>query len=47
MIAVIPFDSIISEADKGGSLDMKAINHSPALQAINQLATDLLGKVMA
>ena len=47
VIAVIPFDSIISEADKGGSLDMSAINHSPALQAINQLATDLLGKVIA
>jgi CO dehydrogenase maturation factor len=47
VIAVIPFDPIISEADKGGSLDMNAINHSPALQAINQLATDLLGKVMA
>ena len=47
VIAVIPFDPIISEADKGGSLDMKAINHSPALHAINQLATDLLGKVMA
>ncbi len=47
VIAVIPFDPIISEADKGGSLDMKAINHSPALQAINQLATDLLEKVKA
>ena len=47
VIAVIPFDSIISEADKGGSLNMNAINHSPALHAINQLATDLLGKVMA
>ena len=47
VIAVIPFDPIISEADKGGSLDMNAINHSPALQAIKQLANDLLGKVMA
>lgn len=45
VIAVIPFDSIISEADKGGSLDMNAIDHSPALQAINQLATDLFEKV--
>ncbi len=47
VIAVIPFDPIISEADKGGSLDMNAINHSPALQAINQLATDLMEKVKA
>ncbi len=47
VIAVIPFDSIISEADKGGSLDMNAIDHSPALQAINQLGTDLFEKVRA
>jgi CO dehydrogenase maturation factor len=47
VIAVIPFDSVISEADKGGSLDIKVIDHSPALHAINQLATDLMEKVKA
>ncbi len=47
VIAVVPFDPIISEADKGGSLNMNANVHSPALQAINQLATDLLEKVKA
>ena len=45
VIAVIPFDSIISEADKGGSLDMDAIDHSPALQAISRLADDLTERV--
>jgi len=47
VIAIIPFDPIISEADKGGALDMNAIDRSPALQAINQLADDLLEKVKA
>jgi nitrogenase subunit NifH len=45
VIAVIPFDPIISEADKGGSLDIHAIGHSLALQAIKQLADNLLAKV--
>lgn len=45
VIAVIPFDTIISEADKDGSLHLDAIAHSPALQAIHQLATDLLERV--
>ncbi len=45
VVAVIPFDTIISEADKGGSLDMNAIDHSPALKAINQLADTLLKRV--
>ncbi len=47
VIAVIPFDSIIAEADKGGSLDMGTIDRSPALQAINQLAKDLMENVKA
>ncbi len=47
VIAVIPFDSIVSEADKGGSLQIDEIGHSPALQAINQLADDLLKKTRA
>jgi CO dehydrogenase maturation factor len=47
VIAVIPFDPIVSEADKGGALDMNAIDHSPALQAISQLADDLLRNVIA
>jgi len=47
VIAIIPYDPIISEADKGGSLNMNANVHSPALQAINQLATDLLATVKA
>jgi CO dehydrogenase maturation factor len=47
VIAVIPFDAIVSEADKSGSLDMDAIDHSPALKAISQLANDLLEEVKA
>ncbi len=47
VVAVIPFDTIISEADKGGSLDMNAIDHSPALKAINELADTLLNSVRA
>ncbi len=42
VVAIIPFDSIVSEADKGGSLEMNAIDNSPALKAISQLADDLL-----
>ena len=45
VIAVIPFDPFIAEADKGGALNMDEINQSPALQAINQLAMDLMDKV--
>lgn len=47
VVAVIPFDTIISEADKGGSLDMNAIDHSPALKSINELADTLLKRVKA
>ncbi len=47
VIAIIPYDPIISEADKGGSLNMNTNDHSPALQAINQLATNLLETVKA
>lgn len=47
VIAVIPFDPTVAEADKNGSLDIKAIDNSPALKAINQLATDLLETVKA
>uniref|UniRef100_UPI003593CFDC hypothetical protein n=1 Tax=Persicitalea sp. TaxID=3100273 RepID=UPI003593CFDC len=42
VIAVIPLDPTVSEADKKGSLDMADIDESPALRAINQLAEDLL-----
>ncbi len=42
VIAVIPFDATVAEADKNGSLDMEAIDQSPALQAISRLAQDLL-----
>lgn len=42
VIAVIPFDATISEADKDGSLQIDDISRSPALQAISQLATDLM-----
>jgi len=45
VIAVIPFDTIVSEADKGGSLDINSIGHSPALQAIANLGNDLLKRV--
>jgi CO dehydrogenase maturation factor len=45
VIGVIPFDITIAEADKNGSLDIKDIEHSPALQAINGLANDLLKTV--
>ena len=45
VIAVIPFDSIVSEADKGGSLDINSISDSPALKAINKLGNDLLKRV--
>jgi CO dehydrogenase maturation factor len=47
VIAIIPLDSIISEADKKGSLNMNATDNSPALQAISQLAMDLIEKVKA
>ncbi len=42
VVAVIPLDPTVSEADKKGSLDMEAIGQSPALRAIDQLAQDLL-----
>jgi CO dehydrogenase maturation factor len=42
VITVIPYDSFVAEADKGGSLKMDAINQSPTLLAINQLADNLL-----
>ncbi len=45
VVAVIPFDSTIAEADKNGSLNINDIEYSPALQAINGLANDLLEKV--
>lgn len=47
VIAVIPFDTVIAEADKGGSLDMAAIDQSPALKAIHDLADSLLQTVKA
>jgi len=45
VIAVIPLDATIAEADKNGSLDIGEIKHSPALQAIHNLANDLLQTV--
>ena len=42
VVGIIPLDATISEADKGGSLQIEDISRSPALQAISQLATDLL-----
>ena len=45
VIAVVPFDSVVSEADKGGSLDINSISHSPALNAIEKLGNDLLERV--
>lgn len=45
VIAIIPFDPIISEADKNGSLSLDDINHSPALQSIMGLAEYLLDNV--
>ncbi len=45
VIAIIPFDPTIAEADKNGSLNINDIEHSPALQAISTLANDLLQKV--
>ena len=42
VIAVIPYDADVAEADKSGSLKMDAIDQSPTLQAINQLADNLL-----
>lgn len=44
VIAVIPFDPTVAEADKNGSLDINAIDQSPALRAINELADYLLEK---
>lgn len=45
VIAIIPLDTTVSEADKNGSLDIAAIDQSSALQAISQLADDLLTTV--
>ncbi len=45
VIAVIPYDPIVSEADKGGSLNLNATDNSPALKAINLLADELLQRV--
>lgn len=42
VIAIIPYDPTIAEADKNGSLSMDNIDDSSALKAINRLATDLL-----
>lgn len=47
VIAVIPFDATVMEADKRGSLNMDAIGQSPALRAISQLADDLLENAKA
>ncbi len=46
VIAIIPFDVTIAEADKNGSLNINDIEHSPALQAINSLANHLLKELM-
>lgn len=45
VVAVIPFDMGIAEADKGGSLNMAAIDQSPALKAIHDLANTLLQRI--
>ncbi len=45
VIAVIPFDPAVAEADKNGSLNMNDIEHSPALKAISDLAIELLKTV--
>ncbi len=47
VIAIIPFDASVAEADKSGSLNMDDIVVSPALQAINCLADELLLTVKA
>lgn len=44
VIAIVPYDTTVSEADKNGSLNMGNIN-SPALKAISLLADDLLKTV--
>lgn len=45
VIAVIPYDTNVAEADKEGSLKMRAIDQSPSLKAINDLAEHLLGTI--
>ncbi len=47
VIAVIPLDPTVSEADKSGSLNMRDIDSSPALKAISALADTLLETAMA
>ncbi len=42
VLGMIPYDATIAEADKSGSLNIKDIDQSPALQAISQLSRDLL-----
>lgn len=42
VIGIIPYDPVVSAADKGGSLNMQAIDQSPTLKAISQLADDLM-----
>ena len=42
VIAFIPYDATIAEADKSGSLSIDDIDRSPALQAISLLATELM-----
>ena len=45
VIAIIPYDATIAEADKSGSLDINDIENSPALKAIGGLADYLRGTV--
>ena len=42
VVAVIPYDPKIVEADKNGSLNVKDTDHSPALKSINELADHLM-----
>ena len=42
VIAIIPYDVSIAEADKSGSLSIDDIDHSPALKAISHLANELM-----
>ena len=42
VVAIIPYDAVLADADKPGSFDLDEIRNSPAIEAIKQLAKKLM-----
>lgn len=41
VVAIIPYDAVLADADKPGAFDLDEIQNSPAIEAIKQLAKKL------